>query len=62
MCMYTLLWSLWAVPPEGPPRWSPGELAIREAVRDTIARYTHAGDRGRLEELAAQFTCLPTGQ
>jgi hypothetical protein len=32
------------------------ELAIREAVRDTIACYTHAGDRGRLEELAAQFT------
>ena len=31
------------------------ELAIREAVRDTIARYNHAGDRGRLEELAAQF-------
>ena len=32
------------------------ELAIREAVRDTLARYNHAGDRGRLEELAAQFT------
>jgi hypothetical protein len=34
----------------------PAELAIREAVRDTLARYNHAGDRGRLEELAAQFT------
>jgi hypothetical protein len=34
----------------------PDELAIREAVRDTLARYNHAGDRGRLEELAAQFT------
>jgi len=32
------------------------ELAIREAVRETLARYNHAGDRGRLEELAAQFT------
>ena len=35
---------------------SPDELAIREAVRDTLARYNHAGDRGRLDELAAQFT------
>jgi hypothetical protein len=34
----------------------PAELAIREAVRDTLARYNHAGDRGRLDELAAQFT------
>ena len=32
------------------------ELVIREEVRDTLARYNHAGDRGRLEELAAQFT------
>jgi hypothetical protein len=32
------------------------ELAIREAVRDTLVRYNHAGDRGRLDELAAQFT------
>jgi hypothetical protein len=32
------------------------ELTIREAVRDTLARYNHAGDRGRLDELAAQFT------
>jgi hypothetical protein len=35
---------------------STDELVIREAVRDTIARYNHAGDRGRLDELAAQFT------
>jgi hypothetical protein len=35
---------------------SAGELMIREAVRDTLARYNHAGDRGRPEELAAQFT------
>jgi len=32
------------------------ELVIREAVRDTLARYNHAGDRGRLDELAEQFT------
>jgi hypothetical protein len=32
------------------------ELVAREAVRDTLARYNHAGDRGRLDELAAQFT------
>jgi hypothetical protein len=32
------------------------ELATREAVRDTLARYNHAGDRGHLDELAAQFT------
>ena len=32
------------------------ELAIREAVRDTLARYNHAGDRGRVSELAEQFT------
>ncbi|MFI0961304.1 nuclear transport factor 2 family protein [Streptomyces sp. NPDC021080] len=32
------------------------ELTARELVRDTIARYTHAGDRFRLEELAACFT------
>jgi hypothetical protein len=34
----------------------PWELAIREAVRDTLARYNHAGDRGRVGELAEQFT------
>jgi hypothetical protein len=32
------------------------ELAVREAVRDTIARYNQAGDRGRVDELASQFT------
>jgi hypothetical protein len=35
---------------------STDELVIREAVRDCLARYNHAGDRGRLDELAAQFT------
>ena len=34
----------------------PWELAVREAVRDTLARYNHAGDRGRAGELAEQFT------
>ena len=32
------------------------ELATREAVRETLARATHAGDRGRGAELAACFT------
>jgi ketosteroid isomerase-like protein len=32
------------------------ELAAREHVRDSIAAYTHAGDRGRLQDLAAVFT------
>ena len=32
------------------------ELLAREAIRDVIARYNHAGDRGRLDELAACFT------
>jgi hypothetical protein len=36
--------------------FEPWELAIREAVRDTLARYNHAGDRGRVGELAEQFT------
>lgn len=31
------------------------ELAIREAIRDTIAQYTHAGDSGDLDTLAAAF-------
>ena len=34
----------------------PWELTVREAVRDTLARYNHAGDRGRIRELAEQFT------
>jgi uncharacterized protein (TIGR02246 family) len=31
------------------------ELAAREAIRDTIARYAHAADAGRFEDLAACF-------
>ena len=31
------------------------ELSAREAIRDLIARYNHAGDRGRLDELARCF-------
>lgn len=34
----------------------PWEVSVREAVRETLARYNHAGDRGRLGELAEQFT------
>jgi len=32
------------------------ELVTRERVRDTYARYTHAGDRFLLDDLAACFT------
>jgi SnoaL-like domain len=32
------------------------ELAAREACRDALAQYTHAGDRFRLEEYAGAFT------
>ena len=32
------------------------ELTARELVRDTIARYAHLVDRGRLDEVAALFT------
>lgn len=31
------------------------ELTARERVRDNYAAYTHAGDRGRLDDLAAVF-------
>jgi ketosteroid isomerase-like protein len=31
------------------------ELAAREAIRDTVTAYNAAGDRGRLDELAALF-------
>jgi hypothetical protein len=32
------------------------ELVAREGVRDTIARYAHLVDRGRLDELVLLFT------
>lgn len=32
------------------------ELQARESIRDTLARYNHSGDRGRISELAACFT------
>ncbi|MDT7550069.1 MAG: hypothetical protein QOE84_2463 [Actinomycetota bacterium] len=35
------------------------ELGVREQVRDTLARYTHAGDSGRIDELARCF--VPDG-
>jgi hypothetical protein len=35
------------------PLW---ELQAREAIRDTIGAYTHAGDGFRLDDLAACFT------
>ena len=31
------------------------ELVARECCRDTLAQYTHAGDRFRLDEYAAAF-------
>lgn len=31
------------------------ELAAREGIRDTIARYNHAGDRGRIAEMVTCF-------
>jgi SnoaL-like domain len=31
------------------------ELVARECCRDTLARYTHAGDRYRIEELGSTF-------
>ena len=35
------------------------ELLVREQVRDTLARYHHAGDRGQLDELSRCF--MPDG-
>ncbi len=32
------------------------EVIAREQIRDVIARYNHAGDRGRLDELVLCFT------
>ena len=34
----------------------PWELAAREAIRETLARYAHLVDRGRLDDVAALFT------
>jgi hypothetical protein len=34
---------------------SPAEAAEIAAIRDNLAAYNHAGDRGKLEELAATF-------
>jgi hypothetical protein len=34
-------------------RW---ELVARERIRDTVAAYTHAGDRGQVAALADTFT------
>ena len=34
----------------------PDELAARESVRETIAQYAHAVDRGRYDDAAACFT------
>jgi hypothetical protein len=31
------------------------ELVARECVRDTVARYNHAGDAGRFDEMVACF-------
>jgi hypothetical protein len=35
------------------------ELLVREAVRDTIARYNHAGDRGKFDAMVECF--MPEG-
>jgi hypothetical protein len=32
------------------------ELIARECIRDTVARYNHAGDRGRYDEMIGCFT------
>lgn len=32
------------------------EVVAREAIRDVLARYNHAGDRGRLDEMVELFT------
>jgi uncharacterized protein (TIGR02246 family) len=45
----------------------PSEVAARESIRELVARYAHAADRGRFEELAALFAddgllALPDGR
>ena len=37
------------------PPWNSGSSSAREACRDTLAQYTHAGDRYLLEEFAGAF-------
>lgn len=32
------------------------ELVVRECIRDTVARYNHAGDSGRFDDMVACFT------
>jgi hypothetical protein len=32
------------------------ELVARECIRDTVARYNHAGDRGRFDDMVECFT------
>lgn len=32
------------------------ELVARECIRDTVARYNHAGDSGRFDDMVACFT------
>jgi hypothetical protein len=34
----------------------PWEVAAREAIRDLVARYAHAADSGRFDDLVALFT------
>jgi len=43
------------------------ELVARESIRDLVAQYAHAADRGKFEEVAGLFTAdgileLPEGQ
>ncbi len=40
---------------QGGQQFEPWELMARESVRDTLASYHFAGDRGRLDDLAACF-------
>jgi uncharacterized protein (TIGR02246 family) len=38
----------------------PWELVARESIRDTVARYNHAGDAGRFEDMVGCFA--PDGE